>query len=170
MRLSITAALLSIYLRIGSTLSQQPVCTAEENCDAEEAPCGLWLAPSTLFRGSLGIFAGVDVEQGETVGDGDLLVPIFDPNMNEWSLWHENVWNRDIQDDLILQNYYQLKAFIPGVGSNVLCSDLLGNINARGGEVDSVDVHRSKDASAGSFGDRHAFESGYGDAGLASRE
>jgi hypothetical protein len=161
MRLSSAVTLASLSLIADHAVSQQPVCL-QNNAGGEcldDNPCGLWLAESSLFRGRFGLFSGVDVQEGETVGEGDVVVPIYDANQNEWSLWHDIVWDGDIQDDLLLQNYYQLEAFIPGLGSNALCSEPLASVSSRReNHMDSLGVHRSKDASAGSFSYRHQFE------------
>ena len=128
----------------------------EQEQDDEEPECGLWSAESTLYQGLLGIFSGIDVNKGAQIGDGDLLVPIYDPNTNEWStrMWQDIMWNGDITDDLFLQNFYRLQAFLPGIASNVICPETLGNLQSRQGMVlggDTGGVHRSKDTTAGTL-------------------
>ena len=121
--------------------------------------CRLWMSESSLHRGKLGIFSGVPIHPGQSIGDGDLHIPIFDPNMNEYSIWHDTTWNGDVQDDLLLQNFYRLQSFLPGIGSSILCSETMGNVSPRRKElVDSEKVHRSQHPSAGSFTYRHGMK------------
>ena len=159
MKVSLIASLLSISLGVDRVLSEQPVCTESTTCD-EEPPCKLWLAESTLNKGLLGLFSGIEVEAGDTVGESELLIPMYDANVKEWSPWHEIVWDESILESLLLQNHYNLGYIIPGIGSNIICSNHLGNINSRDEEYseDNLDVHRSKDPTAGSFGYRHGFQ------------
>jgi hypothetical protein len=40
--------------------------------------CDLYMAESTIPNAGLGIFTGVDRNEGDTVGDGDLCLPLID--------------------------------------------------------------------------------------------
>jgi hypothetical protein len=154
MRVS-SAAIIYLISAAAAAPVEQPVCTNDDGTWKQEPTCGLWLAESMVDPGTLGIFIGVNRNTDETVGEGDLHVPIYDANLNHWSLWHDIMWNGDIQDDLFLQNHFQTKSFVPGVGSNLVCSEDLANVRAvRGEAVDSAGVKRS-DPSAGSFSYRH---------------
>jgi hypothetical protein len=71
----------------------------EQQQQKEEATsCRLWLAPSTLKRGTessvslspkLGLFAGIDQPSQTPLSDPDLEVLMKGANLNEWSLWHD---------------------------------------------------------------------------------
>ena len=90
----------------------------------QEQPCGLYLAESTLHEGMLGVYSGIDRYAKSEIGsEFDLHVPIMDANLNEWSSWHDIMWNSDsIEDDLYLQNYFQIQSFTPGIPSLVQCA------------------------------------------------
>jgi hypothetical protein len=146
---------------------EAPVCTIANGCDAEvdddtTNPCRLWLAESTTFKGKLAIYSGVDVATGNTVAEGETLIPIFDINDNEKSLWQDITWTAQMQADLLAQNYYKNHAFISGIGSAISCSKTKENVRARNDlgdiHIDTAGVHRSTHPSAGSFGDRYPLE------------
>lgn len=48
----------------------------EHRAAAEQLQCGLYLAESTIPGAGLGIFTAVDKEPGETVGYGDVCIPM----------------------------------------------------------------------------------------------
>jgi hypothetical protein len=121
--------------------------------------CALWMAPSTLFHGELGLYSGLNVLEGTTVGQGDLNIPVFDANMNEWSPWHDLLWKEDFFSDIQLQCFFEVGAFRPGIGSMLRCNEGHGNVAASSNEtVDCLGVHRNNDPAAGSFSCRHKFE------------
>jgi hypothetical protein len=159
MRVSSTA-LLFLIGAAAATPVEPPICANDDLRTCQEEPiCGLWLAESMVsHQGTLGLFIGVHRNIDETIGEGDLHVPIYDANLNEWSPWHEIMWNGDIVDDLLLQNHFQTKSVTPGVGSILACSEDLANVGSDADEaVDSAGVKRS-DPSAGSFSYRHNFK------------
>ncbi|KAL3942615.1 MAG: hypothetical protein SGBAC_003216 [Bacillariaceae sp.] len=127
--------------------------TSEQDIE-QEASCGLWLAESATAKNGLGLFAGVDIPKGEYVlkNGGELHIPIFDKNPREWSQLHDIWWTEGISLDFALQSDFHAYSFLPGVGVTAECHDGKANIELLPTEeVDSIGVHRHKDATAGSF-------------------
>ena len=119
-------------------------------------PCGLYLAESSIYEGVLGVYSGIDRYAKSKIGsDEDLYVPIMDANQNEWSLLHDILWNADIEDDLMLQNYYKTQSFAPGIANLVSCAPIeeLSNVQLQSGGRTSISfgVQRNDHPTAGSF-------------------
>lgn len=81
----------------------QPSVSGGETDETKSPPedrCGLYLAPSTIPGAGLGLFAGVDFEEGSEVTPGDAMVPVRDMNWHNSVrgftnsfLWDEYVWS-----------------------------------------------------------------------------
>ena len=161
-----TCLLLLFSLKIeGNNAQEQPVCSPDDvECSSSdssetsgyysrlqrdvepEAPCGLWLAPTMLGNGYMGIYAGVDMDVNTLLATPDIHIPIYDANQNEHSAWHDLSWVS--QGDVMLQNHFQSRSFRPGVGTNTLCNEEFRNIGPiHDEEVDTTGVHRSTDPS-----------------------
>jgi hypothetical protein len=65
------------------------VCQGQSQSDAYESPnqqpqaqqpqqCTLYMAQSTIPHAGLGIFTGIPRKPGETLGSGDVLIPVID--------------------------------------------------------------------------------------------
>jgi hypothetical protein len=89
---------------------------------SEQSQCGLFLAPSSIPGAGLGIFAGDRrFAQGETVGMGDLVIPIVDHG--DWEggffLWDEYTWSvgefEHIEDEVDEDDYVSVAS--PGLGA-----------------------------------------------------
>ena len=114
--------------------------------------CGLWLAESLLTPGKLVAYAGQDFGQEATVGEPELHVPVLEFNINAWSPWHDYEASGLSESAALLENFFHVDSFIPGIASHVECSSKPGNLIRRSSEtVDSSGVNRKTDASAGSF-------------------
>jgi hypothetical protein len=50
------------------------VVRSDEQCTA----CGLYMSESTIPGAGLGIFTGKDLQRGELIGEGDVLIPQID--------------------------------------------------------------------------------------------
>jgi hypothetical protein len=125
--------------------------------------CELWLAVSAFKPGVLGLFSGVPKSPGQRVAEPDLLVPIFDANVNEFSPWHDFALPAVVVMGLHFQSKFRSEIFSPGisalmVGAGATCSDEFANMKVEHGEQqDSVGVHRSSHATAGSFSYHYNF-------------
>jgi hypothetical protein len=128
----------------------------------EGADCALWLAPSTLFGGEhLGLYSGKNALEGSIVGRGDLIIPVFDVNLNDLSPWHDLLWNQFSagKSNFQLPCLLEGGVFLPGLGSLLSCKDGYGNVEATANYTeDCLGVHRNNDPAAGSFSCRNKFE------------
>eukprot|EP00978_Attheya_sp_CCMP212_P025674 scaffold83052_cov59-Attheya_sp.AAC.1 len=139
-------------------------------------PCGLYWAMSTLDSDSLSLFAGVDISQGASLTlsssdeyeneDTDGMISIMDANLNERSAWHNWLWDAsDFSSSLLNENSFRHHVLLPGIPSMALCANaenirVMPNIHIEEGDGDVSEellkLHRSTDATAGSFSYRHA--------------
>jgi hypothetical protein len=55
--------------------------------------CELYIAPSTIPNAGLGVFSGVAKSKGETIGNGDVAIPLID------LYWHNGQWYDPDDDD-----------------------------------------------------------------------
>jgi hypothetical protein len=126
--------------------------------------CQLWMAPSVAVPGSIGYFLGVPRESGEFVAPGDLVLPVTEQNMNEWSPWHDFTLKSELAEQLKLETHFFSDMMVPGfeamtISSVAPCKDAAINVGPDGSKMhqDSAGVHRSKDPTAGSFSYRYNF-------------
>eukprot|EP00538_Stauroneis_constricta_P004193 CAMPEP_0119571430 /NCGR_PEP_ID=MMETSP1352-20130426/44116_1 /TAXON_ID=265584 /ORGANISM="Stauroneis constricta, Strain CCMP1120" /LENGTH=829 /DNA_ID=CAMNT_0007621109 /DNA_START=132 /DNA_END=2621 /DNA_ORIENTATION=+ len=125
--------------------------TVKEN----ESNCELWMAPSQRYPGRLNLYAGVELREGQQVGQKEQLLSIVDTNANEWSQWHDVIWDMPPAggEHLVAHNEFRTMHFHPGIGSLALCSEEAWNIQRvfhEGGP--KIVADRNKHASAGAFG------------------
>jgi hypothetical protein len=118
----------------------------------KHSQCGLWLAESILNPGKLVAYAGRDFGQEATIGEPELHVPVLEFNVHAWTPWHEYEASGLSESSALLESFFHVDSFIPGIASHVECSGKPGNLIRRKSEtVDSSGVNRKTDASAGSF-------------------
>lgn len=117
--------------------------------------CGLYLAPSMRSGVALALFTGVASDIGDHVGEPELIFSIPDANKNEFSPWHDFSWPSDLVQGINLENKFLHDLIPPGISSMTACpeNDFVVNVlpDPTTRVVDSVGVHRSNDATAGSF-------------------
>lgn len=61
--------------------------------------CDLYLAESTIPNAGLGIFSAIERDPGETVGHGDICIPILDLNnyhKKAWNPFNDYVWAGEV--------------------------------------------------------------------------
>jgi hypothetical protein len=153
--------LLIAPLLVQSQSKEAPVCLAtdrDSDCyDSAAFTCGLWLASSTAVPGTLSVYTGKMRSASEQVADpGVLLVPVVDPNKNQWSPLQSIA--RASTVGLPLEGQFLNDIYIAGLGPLLHCSDEYVNLNPHRNETeDSVGVHRFTDPTAGSFSYHHNF-------------
>jgi len=52
-----------------------PTCAAPFSYNE---PCSLYMAPSTIPNAGYGVYTAVDIQEGETIGEPDLIIPVLD--------------------------------------------------------------------------------------------
>ena len=131
-----TACALAVFwagvTTVGAT-APAPVCANAEsngNCVDESSPshptslseCGFYLARSRK-TGSWSAYTGRGYVAQETVGERDLLIPITDANKNEFSPWHDIVWDADLLPrEQQAEHLHQLDHLWAGLGSLMTCA------------------------------------------------
>ena len=141
-----------------ATTNPPPVCLSNSEDVAECSPCGLYLAESTVNEGRLAFFTGVDRPAGSPVGSEELLLSIVDANKNEYSPWHDSVWEASVLlDDALLKNNFTHDLLISGIGALASCrgshSNVALSLHHQTTPTTRADdgVHRSTHPTAGSF-------------------
>jgi hypothetical protein len=126
--------------------------------------CQLWMAPSVALPGSIGYFLGVPRTANERVAPGDVMLPVTEHNMNEWSPWHDFTLKTEEAEQLKLETHFFANMLVPGfealtIASVAPCKDEAINVGPDSTRlrVDAAGVHRSKDPSAGAFSYRYNF-------------
>jgi hypothetical protein len=79
-------------------LLQSTTITASNEIEAPRE-CTLYLAPSTIPNAGYGVFAGVDFDEGDYIGEPDLVIPVIDTYKNlpyrsqqQFASWLAYVW------------------------------------------------------------------------------
>jgi hypothetical protein len=136
-------------------------CENPETCQfQEEFECSLWLGESLNESGGLGgyfgLFVGFSVEKNSSLieNGGEPHIPVSDFNDYELSHLSEALFEvNDISADMQLQTDFQTYSFLPGIGITAACNDRHANafLRKEDDEIDSLGVHRSAHAHAGSF-------------------
>ena len=129
--------------------------------DTERPSCGVYLAPSTIPGAGLGMFAGKDYREGETVMEGDLVIPLIEMKWHnpesDWFLWNDYDWNSDeffgMTEETEDEN--MVKGASPGVGAAINCILPLVNLQSSQTRLDSAGLHRAKDPGAGAITPYH---------------
>ena len=125
----------------------------------ERQECGIWFAHSTIPNSGLGMFAGRDFKEEETMMEtGDIAIPIVDIEMyqvGKWTfLWDQYTWNADalrMEDEGV----YEINVASPGFGSAANSFRDLHNVEEWMTEHSLAGLHRSRDPGAGGFTPYH---------------
>jgi hypothetical protein len=177
----------SLWLLLQSSTADQPQCSTDDDkgdptgsCRAQTAPssepapftCGIYMGPSTIPGAGLGIFTGIERHPGETVGDGDVLIPIVDvwwhlQASQDYNNYHsapdtldptaDYVWHgpeMGMQDESSNADKY-VTAFCPGLDAAINCNLAVLNVDKELPVYDMSKLHRSRDAGAGAFTPYH---------------
>ncbi|KAL3940366.1 MAG: hypothetical protein SGBAC_005094 [Bacillariaceae sp.] len=125
--------------------------------------CSLFLAKSTIEQAGLGVFTGKSLQKGDHVGNGDACIPIKDLEWQQDYIDAEKGFVNPFADYVWLGDPLGLKPEIgsfqlvsgywPGLNAAVNCHPAMLNVERATPRYDNLDdtLHRSKDASVGSF-------------------
>lgn len=123
----------------------------------DSSECGLWLGPSLIKEleehgFGLGMFTGKTISEGETL-PAELFLPIFDFDDKDHPPLREYMWNGGDYKNLVLEVQDNMMELVPGLAAIAPCTSNNFNLErlVENLEFHHEDVHRSKDASAGSF-------------------
>lgn len=129
-----------------------------------EYNCDLFLAPSTIANGGLGIFTGKELHRGDYIGTtGDVAIPIIDLEWNNAKIEGESfpnpfddyVWNgRSMGMGPEVGDLEWITTYWPGLDAMVNSFSPLINLERSLPDYDpdiNATMHRSKDPGMGSF-------------------
>jgi hypothetical protein len=124
----------------------------------DDEQCGLYLARSTIEPETLSLYAGIDYNAFDQVGDQDLVLPIVDANKNEFSPWHDFTWANDIlPEELMPKSRYFLDIILAGIGTMSTCSTQ-PNIHRNDKVFLGSHVYGDDYAASGSVSDYHNYD------------
>lgn len=125
--------------------------------------CTLWIAPSTIPGAGLGLFAGKDFAEQDTVTPGDLTVPLLDMHWHNNAvesfddnqfLWDEYTW-ADHSFRRMEQEGVEVFGASFGIGALPNCLFPLINVDETVNKFDTAQLHRQLDPGAGAFTPYH---------------
>lgn len=127
---------------------------------SEEESCGLWLGPSPIKEQEehgygLGMFTGKKIAKG-TIMHSELFFPLYDFEDEDHPPFREYMWSGEEHNDLVLESFDSMLIFSPGLAAIAPCTSYNYNLERLYNHTfDNAGVHRSKDATAGSFTYHH---------------
>jgi hypothetical protein len=111
---------------------EAPVCyKTNENCSEENTPCQMHFSPSPWNPHQWTLYSAVTITAGSLIGSPDLLLSITDANPNEYSPWHDLVWDplsytttseeNVLYPDALWETNYLHEILLGGIGSLTEC-------------------------------------------------
>eukprot|EP00980_Cylindrotheca_fusiformis_P003682 scaffold818_cov136-Cylindrotheca_fusiformis.AAC.48 len=125
------------------------VCMCVCGCSAVE--CELYIAQSTIPNAGLGIFSAIERQPGDGIGEGDVCLPLFDPNSHHgepFNPFEDYVWlGEDMGMHMEIDSV--VTAFCPGLDCAINCNLALVNVDKSDLTFDTVGLHRALHPGAG---------------------
>ena len=173
--LSFVCLLLSLFTtaKTATATSTQTTTTTDEPPQPQQ--CGLWMAPSTIPGGNLGMYAGQDILPNQIIQQ-EMAIPFlfrdwegpiyYRPHLHDdqdGALWFRYIWSGFVADleQLDVTNVQNTKVvFVPGIGCTINSILDMRNIESTTGST--YDTHSAsstlprRDPSAGAFTPYHA--------------
>ena len=140
-----------------ATIIHQTLAQSQEHFGEPSRKCSLYLAPSTILNGGLGVFTGISMSKGDVFSTTDLAIPLVD-------LHKHNRVQKGNRLDSVLSNYVwhpeamgmdreapSGSAFAPGVHAAANCLPALINVESDVPKACSRGFHRTIDPVAGAI-------------------
>lgn len=151
----------------GNLQETTPAVGALLNGDGND-DCGLYLAPSTIEGGGLGIFSAYHRAKGETVGNEEVVLPLIEVNFRNGN--KEDLFNPFIHyywkgKEKALHNVVsedrsnEVLALVPGMEAAVNCNLALINVDMAGSIFDDGHLQRNRDPMVGGMSPYHSTSS-----------
>ena len=134
------------------------------NQPSSEDGCGLYLAPSTIEGAGLGMFTTRHRYVGETVGYGEVVIPMVEVDFyignqeDVFNPFRDYYWKgpeKGLFDVVNEDRLDEVTGFVPGLDAAVNCNLALINVENSGSTYDSSGLNRNKDAMAGAMTPYH---------------
>lgn len=149
---------------LNDDLSRGPECELHGNC-RKARTCTLYMAESTIPGAGLGIFTAIDRKIGESIGNGDVLIPQVDLYYHQAA--RKTIASEDYRDPFEDYLWYgpemgmqqesshpfeYLSAFAPGLDAAINCHLGLVNVDKLAPEYDTMPSwHRAVDPGVGAI-------------------
>ena len=123
---------------------------------SESDECTLYLAPSTIPNAGLGIFTSISRTAGDTIGEGDVMLPFVDMNFHNgdreyFNIWDDYLWDGATMGMHLESSDHDVDAYAPGLDCAINCHLALLNVDRGSPHFDDAGLHRSRDPGAGAF-------------------
>lgn len=141
-------------------MEDDDICSEDKVCSPPESPqCSLYIAPSTIPNAGLGVFTAIFLKKGETIGYGDVILPLVDLEFHQGTNDFFNPFSEFLWDSYCFgmqQEADSVKAFAPGLYSVMNCNPAFHNVGRGDFDYDDqVGGHRSENPSFGSMTPYH---------------
>jgi hypothetical protein len=116
------------------------------------------MADSTIPNAGLGIFSAIELNEGDSVGDGDICIPIFELDWHHddaFNPFADYVWAGEVMGMKMEVGSPDIEALCPGLDCAINCNLALLNVAKATPVYDDAGLHRSRDPGAGSITPYH---------------
>ena len=167
-RFSRSVLLLLTVVRM--TVATEESCTVDArgetvchdtDVDYANDQCELYMAPSTIPGAGLGIFSAVDKQPSDSVGRGDICIPVIDMYWhnggydNFFNPFSDYFWTGQVMGMSGESDSDDLEALCPGLDCAVNCNLALINTQKSSPIYDEAKLHRSRDPGVGAYTPYH---------------
>ena len=152
----------------GNLQEAEPSVGAPAEEGSGSGDCGLYLAPSTIEGGGLGIFSAYYRAKGEIVGNEEVVLPLVELNFrngNKEDLFNPFVhyyWKgreKALHNIVSEERSNEVLALVPGMEAAVNCNLALINVDMAGSKFDDGNLQRYRDPMAGGMSPYHSTSS-----------
>ena len=160
MSMTPTLILTVVVAAAASSLPQGEFIHSDQNTP-QPLECDLYIAESTLPNAGLGIFTTVPKEKGDTIGNGDVCLPLIDFWFNNdqkagfFYPFSDYVWNGNEMGMSTEIDSDDVEAYWPGLDCMVNCNLALLNVKKAEPIYDEGGLHRSTHPGAGAISPYH---------------
>ncbi|KAL3915051.1 MAG: hypothetical protein SGARI_008277 [Bacillariaceae sp.] len=126
--------------------------------DGQNIECDLYIAESTIPNAGLGIFTSIERQKGDTVGEGDVCIPLIDLQWHHpdaFDPFSEYTWAGEVMGMKHEAMTGDIEALCPGLDCAINCNLALINVDKAVPNFDEAGLHRARDPAAGSITPYH---------------
>ena len=146
------------------TTERAPTATGGGNNNNNDE-CGLYLAPSTISGGGIGIFSAYHRAKGEFVGNEEVVLPLVEVNFrngkksdlfNPFIHYYWKGKEKALHNIVTENRSGEVLALVPGMEAAINCNLALINVDMAGSKYDDGNLMRYKDPMAGGMSPYHS--------------
>ena len=133
---------------------------AKKNDQPPQVECDLYMGESTIPHAGLGIFTSVEKKPGDSVGNGDVCIPLLELGWHNdgddfFNPFSDYVWAGEVMGMKHEVMTGDIEAICPGLDCAINCNLALINVGKSTPLYDSSGLERRKDPSAGAITPYH---------------